>query len=334
MAYQYETKDVSIDWIFHQATSILNGAYNASRENEKFFLYKIGGTVKRNGNYLKLANDNLSIDLQNVPQDLMEGDDIVVEGMLTWVHRSNFLVPVLKVKNFEIKQSSNLPRNLSIKVKELPSFWDYINKILHDKEQLSIVVIHGRKAQTQKDFMNNLSMAAGKYVKEVYVSFIETALNDEALLETLSANLPFIKEHDLLVIIRGGGSEDELSNVGGEQSARFIVENDIKMCLGLGHSLDRNLSFLERVAIGVFRPSGRVGTDIGELVKIFFSNKEKDKEIYSLLKKKQEQYNNLLREKEIDYQELLSEHKELKAKALAAVILAAMAGFLLSKFLL
>ncbi|MEM4068045.1 MAG: hypothetical protein QXV17_14425 [Candidatus Micrarchaeaceae archaeon] len=213
--------------------------------------------------YVKLSddNDNAKITLcRKDNNDYQEGSKVKVIGDLTYEISNGAIYPKLNVKSVEV-----IEQNME---------GDFIGYLLSiaKQESVNILLIYGQGAQVHRDFEIAFYQSIGYYKDKVKLEFKETKLNDDDLSKTLQ-QIDTSKYH-LVFIIRGGGSEEDLSRVGGEKSAKVIIKKDIPLCLALGHSLDKGFSTLERVAAHVFPTHSIAGQETGGLLRLCFKEEE------------------------------------------------------------
>jgi len=148
--------------------------------------------------------------------------------------------------------------------KSFSSLYEIINSKITQNSEIRFAVIHGRNAQTHKDFEKALKSEIGNYLNYVNVDFFETSLTDNMLVQKIGE---IYKDYDFLMLVRGGGSKEELQAVGGFETAKFIIQNNIPFFIALGHSLDKGLTIMEKVADGSFSTPSIAGTEVGKVIK-------------------------------------------------------------------
>ncbi|SNZ15636.1 exodeoxyribonuclease VII large subunit [Hydrogenobacter hydrogenophilus] len=288
---------------------------------------KAVGILKQERGYLKLSDGEHAIDL-NFPEefDLPLGAKIEVEGFLTYyLHRlGGGIYPRLNVKAFKVLedgQETSQRLELLERLRQSRKERILIHELPKIANPLRIVVIHGRSAQTQQDFYRGFFQSIGEFRNRVEFSFIETSLSDEELAQTIQELKD--QEFDAIFLVRGGGSQEELSKVGGLLSALAILELSKPFYIAIGHSLDRNLSLLELIADQSFDTPSLAGTSLGKAVRdhalierlIEELGHTKEKLIY--LEKLKEENNTLkeqLMEKEREREKIKMELEHLKGE--------------------
>jgi len=164
---------------------------------------------------------------------------------------------------------------------------DFVPRLLSTiiKDQMKCLLIHGKNAQTHQDFLINLKNEFTEYSKYVDIETIETSLADNALEQVIKQNA---KNYDAIFLVRGGGDSQELERVGGVKSAIAILDAKVPFYMALGHSQDRNLSVLEKVADGIYHTPTALGIHLGKMLKEYNEKKvleQTNKELYERIHK-------------------------------------------------
>jgi hypothetical protein len=143
-------------------------------------------------------------------------------------------------------------------------FWQTFKRLLKEEKPLRVGLIYGNSAQVPQDFIVGYEGAAGEYADRIEFVRFESSLADGELAKTIeeAAN----SEVHALFLLRGGGSPEELARVGGFESAMTILRTDIPFYVAIGHSFDRMVSLLEKVADGIFATPTKAGQELGTLV--------------------------------------------------------------------
>ncbi len=127
-----------------------------------------------------------------------------------------------------------------------------------------------QSAQVWQDFISAFRSAAGEYANRIEFVRFETSLADEELAKTVekAAN----SEVHAVFLLRGGGGKGELARVGGFESIKAIIRADIPFYIAIGHSFDRMVSLMEKVADGHFATPSIAGQELGKLVRVVSEN--------------------------------------------------------------
>ncbi len=228
------------------------------------------GYLIRKNSYFKLSMDGHEVDvsgemLVEVPLESF----VEVDGYLTYsIYQGGGIYPRILVKDVRVIEDSG--KKLTDAMEELlrrrktHRGWQYLVGLLEKEKVLRLAVVHGRGAQVHRDFENAYIGAVGAYAGRVAFDFFESPLSDEELSQTLSD----LTDYHAVFVLRGGGAREELQRVGGILSASVVIERDIPLYLALGHSLDRGLSMLERVAEHTFPTPSIAGAELGKAVRL------------------------------------------------------------------
>jgi len=111
-----------------------------------------------------------------------------------------------------------------------------------------VAVISAKTAAGYTDFINHLRGNSGGYV--FYTALIETAMQGEDTEHGIISALDFAASHtelfDVVVIIRGGGSQTDLSWFDNYRIAYHITQFPLPVITGIGH--EKDLSVTDMVA--------------------------------------------------------------------------------------
>jgi hypothetical protein len=285
---------------------------------------------KENNSYAKLYdkdNDKKSIDFK-VNGNLSENSLVKVKGILSVKYVNKGFYPELEALSYEIiEETSDEEKKLKDKFSEklntfIPRIFNsIINSVINNgsKRKLKCLVIHGQNAQTQYDFINSLRQSFPRYQDFVEIENLETNLNDESLEKVIREKG---LNYDIIFLVRGGGSPEDLSKIGGIKSAIAVLEIGKPFFIAIGHSQDRNVSLLEKVCDYAYHTPSALGTQFGEALKTEIEKEEIKQVLNEKEREKEDLRQVLLNEKEKTerdsdslVQNLKNENEILKNKA-------------------
>ncbi|MFP3256886.1 MAG: exodeoxyribonuclease VII large subunit [Candidatus Nanopusillus acidilobi] len=233
------------------------------------------GTVAKDNNFYKLIdadNKDRSITIYyNKP--LKENINIKAHGMveITLHRKTNGYYPRLIAISVEaLTQEPVVDETcideLNTKLK------DFVPRLLSTivKDKMKCLLIHGKNAQTQQDFLINLKTEFPEHNKYAEITTMETSLADSTLEQVIRENA---NNYDAIFLVRGGGDSQELERIGGVKSAIAILDSNVPFYIALGHSQDRNLSVLEKVADGIYHTPTALGIHFGKVLKDYHEKK-------------------------------------------------------------
>ena len=235
----------------------------------------VEGVVSKENSYYKLVdpdNKEKSITIYyNKP--LKEGIGIKARGTVeVSLHRkTNGYYPRLVITSAETLTEE--PAIDQTYIDELNNkLRNFVPRLLSTvvKDQMKCLLIHGKNAQTHQDFLINLRTEFPEYNQYVEITTIETSLTDNTLEEVIQQNA---KNYDVIFLVRGGGDSQELERIGGVKSAIAILNANVPFYIALGHSQDRNLSVLEKVADGIYHTPTALGIHFGKMLKDYHERK-------------------------------------------------------------
>jgi hypothetical protein len=257
---------------------------------------KVRGTVifDRQRGYYRLTDGKAGITLNIPPSvDLPIGAEVEIDGVLSansFVKEDVALVyPAINVNSFRVLEEDK-EREFQRRLAELENlirrknhfgFWETFTRLLAENERLRIGLIHGNSAQVWQDFISGFRSAAGRYADRVEFVRFESSLLDGELAKTIekAANSGV----HAVFLLRGGGSQEELARIGGFESLLAVIRLNIPFYTAIGHSFDRMVSLMEKVADGHFPTPSLAGQELGKLVYLFSELESLKQELRSRL---------------------------------------------------
>jgi hypothetical protein len=247
------------------------------------FPIKVRGTVILDKGYYKLTDGKAGITL-NVEKalELPVGAEVEIEGVLGanafYKEDTAILYPAINVNSYKVLDEDK-EREFQKRVAEVEDllkernhygFWETFSRLLKEKKALKVGLIHGRSAQVWQDFISAFRSAAGEYADRIEFVRFESSLADGELAKTIekAANSGV----HAVFLLRGGGSKEELARVGGFESIKAIIRADIPFYIAIGHSFDRMVSLMEKVADGNFATPSIAGQELGKLMRVVSEN--------------------------------------------------------------
>jgi len=247
------------------------------------FPIKVRGTVIVDKGYYKLTDGKAGITL-NVEKslELPVGAEVEIEGVLGanafYKEDTAILYPAINVNSYKVLDEDK-EREFQKRVAEVEDllrnrnhygFWETFSRLLKEKRALKVGLIHGNSAQVWQDFISAFRSAAGEYADRIELVRFESSLADGELARTIekAANSGV----HAVFLLRGGGSKEELARVGGFESIKAIIRADIPFYIAIGHSFDRMVSLMEKVADGNFATPSIAGQELGKLMRVVSEN--------------------------------------------------------------
>ena len=241
----------------------------------------VKGVVIYDKGYYKLSDGTNAITL-NTAEELPVGDEIEVKGFvelnLYSTKEYSAIYPALNVNSYNVLFEGDINQKIqqeiakAIREKEHFGFWEFFSRALEQKEVLIVGLIYGKSAQVGQDFKSAFRSSAGHYCDRVSFVEIESTLSDGELAKAIESAKQ--KNVDALFLLRGGGSQEELSRIGGIEAIRAVKKANLPFYTAIGHSYDRLSSDMERIADAAFATPSIAGTELGKLVRIFSELKE------------------------------------------------------------
>jgi Exonuclease VII, large subunit len=229
------------------------------------FPVKVRGTVildKQRG-YYRLTDGRAGITLNIPPSvELPVGAEVEIDGVISvnsFVKEDVALVyPAISVNSYRVLEEDK-EREFQKRLSELENllrgrnhfgFWGTFARLLGEHEKLRIGLIHGNSAQVWQDFITAFRSSAGRHADRVEFVRFESSLVDGELAKTIE-EVAKSGVHAVF-LLRGGGSQEELARIGGFESLLAVIRLNIPFYSAIGHSFDRMVSLMEKVADGNF----------------------------------------------------------------------------------
>ena len=236
--------------------------------------------LDRQRGYYRLSDGKAGITLNIPPSvDLPIGAEVEIDGVVSansFVKEDVALVyPAINVNSFSVLEEDK-EREFQRKLAELENlirernhfgFWETFTRLLGENERLRIGLIHGKSAQVWQDFIIGFRGAAGRHADRVEFVRFESSLLDGELARAIekAANSGV----HAVFLLRGGGSQEELARIGGFESMLAVIRLNLPFYTAIGHSFDRMVSLMEKVADGHFSTPSIAGQELGKLVYLF-----------------------------------------------------------------
>jgi len=236
--------------------------------------------LDRQRGYYRLTDGKAGITLNIPPSvDLPIGAEVEIDGVLsanTFVKEDVALVyPAINVNSFRVLEEDKereFQRRLAdlellIRGRNHFGFWETFTRLLGENQKLRIGLIHGNSAQVWQDFIIGFRGAAGRHADRVEFVRFESSLLDGELVKTIEKAAS--SGVHAVFLLRGGGSQEELARIGGFESLLAVIRLNIPFYTAIGHSFDRMVSLMEKVADGHFPTPSIAGQELGKLVYLF-----------------------------------------------------------------
>jgi hypothetical protein len=247
---------------------------------------KARGTVilDRQRGYYRLTDGKAAITLLNVGNslELLVGAGVEINGVLDATlfraEDNTTIYPALRVNSYKVldeeedrefqkeREFQKMLAEVDARLRDRKQyvFWQTFSRLLREEKYLRVGLIYGNSAQVPQDFITGYEGAAGEYADRIEFVGFESSLADGELARTIeeTANSGV----HALFLLRGGGSPEDLARVGGFVSAMAVIRANIPFYVAIGHSFDRMVSLIEKVADGIFANPAIAGQELGRLV--------------------------------------------------------------------
>jgi len=260
---------MKVSELIDKVNTVLNG------ETIKIGEITVEGIVSKENTYYKLVdtdNKDKSITIYyNKP--LRDGITIKAHGIVeVSLHKkTNGFYPRLIATSIEtLTEEPAIDQTFMDELND--KLRNFVPKLLFTiiKDKMKCLLIHGKNAQTHQDFLINLKTEFPEYSQYADITTMETSLADSSLEQVIRENA---NSYDAIFLVRGGGDSQELERIGGVKSAIAILDANVPFYIAIGHSQDRNLSVLEKVADGIYHTPTALGIHFGKILKDYHEKK-------------------------------------------------------------
>ncbi|MGC9384426.1 MAG: exodeoxyribonuclease VII large subunit [Kosmotogaceae bacterium] len=256
------------------------------------FNYQISCQIENATNVL----ENLGIDQ---PSE-MEGQEYMVRGFLRFrVTQNRYvieLVEILPSGKGAIEQRrkhilGKLEKEGIYPVKQIESLIEF------EKPPLKLAIIGSPNTRGISDLFHNIYRSAVLPDFTLYPVSVESTASAEQITEAIKKVNK--TDYDLIVIVRGGGGQGGLLYLEDEKLARAVINSEIPILVGIGHTEDKSL--LDLVATISRETPTAAGSEIANTINHFADSTEE------LIDKVKETYSELFSEKAENLHRALSD---------------------------
>mgnify|MGYP005805377051 CR=1 FL=1 len=125
-----------------------------------------------------------------------------------------------------------------------------------------IAVVSSRQAAGFRDFMQELDRAPYRFRITLFDAFMQGAGAESSIVEALEAIAARMEEFDAVVMIRGGGSQSDLSCFNSYRLCSHVAQFPLPVLTGIGH--DKDQSVADMVAARMLKTPTAVATFLVE----------------------------------------------------------------------
>lgn len=111
----------------------------------------------------------------------------------------------------------------------------------------NIAVVSSRNAAGYQDFMMELDSSPYNFEVTLFDAFMQGNAAEESIIEALEAIASSDEEFDAMVIIRGGGSQSDLSCFDSYRLCSHLAQMPLPIIAGIGHDKDQSVADLVAV---------------------------------------------------------------------------------------
>lgn len=107
-----------------------------------------------------------------------------------------------------------------------------------------VAVVSSRNAAGYQDFMNELSNGIYRFETELFDAFMQGGGAEDSIIGALERISDRADEFDVVIMIRGGGSQSDLSCFNSYRLCSHVAQFPVPVVTGIGHDKDRSVADL------------------------------------------------------------------------------------------
>lgn len=107
-----------------------------------------------------------------------------------------------------------------------------------------IAVVSSPRAAGYQDFMRELSVGPYRFEVTLFEAFMQGNGAEDSIVEALSRAAERYEEFDVLVVIRGGGSQSDLGCFNSYRLCSYLAQFPLPVLTGIGHDKDQSVADL------------------------------------------------------------------------------------------
>ena len=107
-----------------------------------------------------------------------------------------------------------------------------------------IAVVSSSRAAGYQDFMRELSVGPYRFEVTLFEAFMQGNGAEDSIVEALSRAAERYEEFDVLVVIRGGGSQSDLGCFNSYRLCSYLAQFPLPVLTGIGHDKDQSVADL------------------------------------------------------------------------------------------
>ncbi len=153
-------------------------------------------------------------------------------------------------------------RQITIAQLQKDGVWDMNRELPLPRLLQRIAIVSSANAAGYQDFCQEIYRSKYYFDLTLYDAFMQGAGAEESLVAALEAIATSTEEFDAVVIIRGGGSANDLQCFNGYRIASHVAQFPLPVIAGIGH--DKDVSIVDMVAALTLKTPTAVATMLTE----------------------------------------------------------------------
>ena len=177
-------------------------------------------------------------------QPLSAGLNVLVKGVVSYHELYGLSLQIIDIDPNYTLGDMQRQRQETIARLQQEGIFDMNREMPLPQVMQRIAVVSSRNAAGYQDFMRELGASSYRFEVELFDSFMQGAGAEEAVIGALERVAERLDEFDVLVLIRGGGSQSDLGAFDSYRLCCHLAQFPLPVLTGIGHDKDQSVADL------------------------------------------------------------------------------------------
>ncbi|MFI3324152.1 MAG: exodeoxyribonuclease VII large subunit [Rikenellaceae bacterium] len=195
-------------------------------------------------------------------QELASGLKVLIKVLVNYHELYGLSLQITDIDPSYTLGDAERQRQLTIAQLQKDGVWDMNHEQPLPRLLQNIAIVSSANAAGYQDFCEELHRSSYHFRLTLFDAFMQGAGAEESIISSLEAIATSGKEFDVVVIIRGGGSANDLQCFNGYRLASHVAQFPLPILAGIGH--DKDVSVVDMVAAQSLKTPTAVATMLTE----------------------------------------------------------------------
>ncbi len=195
-------------------------------------------------------------------QELTAGLKVLVKVLVTYHELYGLSLQITDIDPAYTIGDAERQRQLTIAQLQKDGVWDMNRELPLPRLLQRIAIISSANAAGYQDFCQEIERSGYHFDLTLFDAFMQGAGAEESIIASLEAIATSCEEFDTVVVIRGGGSVNDLRCFDGYRLASHVAQFPYPILAGIGH--DKDISVVDMVAKQSLKTPTAVATMLTE----------------------------------------------------------------------